>query len=108
MKIRLIIIIALIGLFVSFFGQQSSAWDKWYWLTGKWIGEGIGQPGQGGSYFAFKTDFENNILVRKSYSVYASVGKRPYVIHIMNDDLIIVYPGNSGISFKTIYFVCKG
>lgn len=101
MKIKPIITIALFGFFSTCFGQQNTTWIKWNWLTGEQVGEGSGQPGQGCGYFTFKTDLDNNILIRKSHSEYAAVGNRPQVIH---DDLMIVYPANSGNPFNTIYF----
>ena len=105
MKINLVITIALIGLFTTCFGQQKTTWEKWNWLIGEWVGEGTGQPGKGGGYFTFKTDLENNILVRKSHSEYAASGNRPEIIH---DDLMIVYPEHSGNLFKSIYFDNEG
>ena len=105
MKINLVITITLIGLFTTCFGQQNTTWEKWNWLIGEWVGEGTGQPGQGGGYFTFKTDLENNILVRKSHSEYAASGNRPKIIH---DDLMIIYPGQAGNQFRSIYFDNEG
>lgn len=105
MKLRLIITLAIFGLSITCFGQQNTAWDKWSWLTGEWVGEGSGQPGQGGGYFTFKTDLDNNILIRKGHTEIAATGNKPKVIH---DDLMIVYPDYSGNPSKAIYFDNEG
>jgi hypothetical protein len=105
MKIILVITIALIGLFTTCFGQQNTTWEKWNWLMGEWVGEGSGQAGQGGGYFAFNADLENNILIRKSHSEYVASGNRPKIIH---DDLMIVYTEHSGNPYKSIYFDNEG
>jgi hypothetical protein len=105
MNYKLILSITLFGLFFNCFGQTNSPWDKWSWLTGEWTGEGSGQPGQGGGYFSFKTDLDNNIMVRNSHSEYAATGNSPKTVH---NDLMIVYPGNPGESFKAIYFDNEG
>jgi hypothetical protein len=105
MKIILIITVAFFGLFTTCFGQQSSTWEKWNGLIGEWVGEGSGQPGQGGGFFTFKTDLDNNILVRKGHTEIAASENKPKVIH---DDLMIIYPGNPGSSTKSIYFDNEG
>jgi hypothetical protein len=105
MKTRFLLIIALSGLLTVSFGQKNSAWDKWNWLTGEWIGEGSGKPGKGEGSFSFKFDLDSNILIRKSHSVYPAADNSPGVIH---DDLMIVYPDNSGVPSKAIYFDNEG
>jgi hypothetical protein len=105
MKSRLLITIALFGFLTTCFGQQSSAWEKWEWLKGEWVGVGTGQPGQGGGYFSFKTDLDDNILVRKAHTEFPDSGNRPSAIH---NDLMIIYPGNQDVSPKAIYFDNEG
>jgi len=105
MKSRLLLTVAFFGIFTVCFGQQNSTWNKWEWLTGEWVGEGSGQPGQGGGTFSFKTELDNKILVRKSHSEYPAAGNKPEVIH---DDLMIVYPDNTGNPSKAIYFDNEG
>jgi hypothetical protein len=106
MKIRLLITAALLGIFVSCFGQQqNNVWTKWNWLIGEWVGEGSGQPGNGGGTFSFKNDLDNKILVRKSHSEYPAAANKPKVIH---DDLLIVYLNDDGIPAKAIYFDNEG
>ncbi len=105
MNTRLIITVALFGIFTTCFGQQGTIWEKWNWLIGEWVGEGNGQPGQGGGFFTFKTDLDQNILVRKGHTEIAASENKPKVIH---DDLMIIYPGYTGSSSKAIYFDNEG
>jgi len=105
MKVRLLITIVLTGLITNCFGQADSNWDKWNWLMGEWIGEGNGQPGQGGGTFSFKLDLDQRILVRKSHSEYPATASKPEIIH---DDLMVVYPDYSGNPGKAIYFDNEG
>jgi len=105
MKSRLILIIALFGIFSNCIPQQELNWEKWEWLIGEWQGEGSGQPGQGGGTFSFAFDLDKNIIVRKSHSEYPASENRPAVIH---DDLMIVYPDFAGNPTKAIYFDNEG
>jgi len=105
LKTKLVITIALFGFLTTCFGQQSQAWEKWNWLVGEWIGIGTGQPGQGGGYFSFKTDLDDNILVRKSHTEFPASGNRPAAVH---NDLMIIYPGIQGALPKAIYFDNEG
>ncbi len=101
MKYRFIFSALFLILTLSSNSQQATSWEKWSFLLGEWIGEGSGQPGQGGGTFTFYTDLNQNILVRKSHSEYAASGNRPAAIH---DDLMIVYPESAGVPAKAIYF----
>jgi hypothetical protein len=98
--------IVLVQFFSGSYSQQpSDKWDKWSWLIGEWVGEGSGQPGQGGGVFSFNPDLDKNILVRKSHSEYPATDTKTKVIH---DDLMIVYPDFSGKTDKAIYFDNEG
>jgi hypothetical protein len=101
MNAKLIFTIVFIGFFTICSGQPNKTWDKWTGITGEWIGEGSGKPGQGGGYFTFITDLDNNILVRKGHTEIAATGNNPKVIH---DDLMVIYPDYSGNPSKAIYF----
>jgi len=70
MRTKLIVSLVLLVLTVNSFGQQNLTGDNWNWLVGEWIGEGSGQPGQGGGTFSFAYDLDENIIVRKSHSEY--------------------------------------
>ena len=105
MNTKIILVIALFGVLTTCNGQQNPMWEKWGWLMGEWIGEGSGQPGQGGGAFNFKHGLDNKILLRESHSEYASSGTRPKAIH---DDLMIIYPDYQGNVSKAIYFDNEG
>lgn len=105
MKNKIILIIAFTGFLTNCYAQQSYTWDKWSWLMGEWIGEGSGQPGQGGGTFSFKPDLNEKVLLRKSHSEYPSREGSPTIVH---DDLMIIYPDNSGSSTKAVYFDNEG
>lgn len=102
---RILLTIIFCGILTTGFSQQKLSWDQWSWLTGEWVGVGTGQPGTGGGIFSFKTDLDQNILVRKSHSEYPATASKPKVIH---DDLMVVYPDYSGIPSKAIYFDNEG
>ncbi len=102
---RVLLTIVFCGMIATGFSQQKPSWDRWSWLTGEWVGEGSGKPGDGGGTFSFKTDLDQNILVRKSHSEYPATANKPQVIH---DDLMVVYPDFSGTPAKAIYFDNEG
>jgi hypothetical protein len=101
MKAKLLLTITVFGFLSTCFSQQNLSWDKWNWLIGEWVGEGSGLPGQGGGGFSFKFDLDKKILVRKSHSEYPVTKDKPAIVH---EDLMIVYPDNTGTPGKAIYF----
>lgn len=105
MKAKVILLIALTGIFTSCFGQQNPNWEKWDWLMGEWIGEGTGSPGKGGGFFTFSLDLDRKILVRKSHTEFPPTGNKPVVVH---NDLMVVYPDMKGNPSKAIYFDNEG
>jgi hypothetical protein len=104
-KMKFILSFAFFVLTLVSFGQQDSTWVKWNWIIGDWVGEGGGQPGQGGGTFSFKPDLDNKILVRKSHSEYPATEGKPLVIH---NDLMVIYPNFAGSPSKAIYFDNEG
>lgn len=105
MNTKIILTIAFFGFLTTCFGQQSISWTKWRWLIGEWVGEGSGQPGQGGGTFTFKPGLDDKILIRESHSEYPAAGNKPRVIH---NDLMIIYPDFTGNPLKAIYFDNEG
>jgi hypothetical protein len=105
MKKKILVTLIFSMLLTTGFGQSVDIWNKWSWLTGDWIGEGGGQPGQGGGTFSFRPDLDKKILVRKSHSEYPASDNKPKVIH---DDLMIIYPDFTGNPSKAIYFDNEG
>lgn len=105
MKIKYLLSLFLLAFSMASSGQQDSTWVKWRWIIGDWVGEGSGQPGQGGGTFSFKPDLDKNVLVRKSHSEYPATESKPLIIH---NDLMIVYSDYSGALSKAIYFDNEG
>jgi hypothetical protein len=105
MKKKIFLVLISFLFLTNGFGQTGDTWNKWSWLTGDWIGEGSGQPGQGGGTFSFRLDLDKKILVRKSHSEYPASDNKPKVIH---DDLMIIYPDFTGNPSKAIYFDNEG
>jgi hypothetical protein len=105
MKIKIFFTLVLSTILSASYSQQSNIWSKWSWLIGEWVGEGSGQPGQGGGTFSFRPDLDKKILVRKSHSEYPAAENKPKVIH---DDLMIIYPDQYGNVTKAIYFDNEG
>ena len=105
MRVKLMPIILILGLYTDIFAQQDTTWNKWNWLVGEWIGEGSGQLGSGSGTFSFNFDLDKKILVRKSHSEYPAKDNNPKIIH---DDLMIVYLDYSGIPSKANYYDNEG
>lgn len=78
----------------------SNPWSDWSFLLGEWdLGRGGGVPGQAtAGYFSLTPDLSGQILVRKNHAEYASVNRKPAVVH---DDLMVVY--REAGSTKAIY-----
>jgi hypothetical protein len=113
MKNKNIFIVALIlflsqSLFAQVFDKEpvkDTTWAKWNFLIGNWEGDGNGKPGKGNGAFSFKTDLDDNILVRKSSTIFPKTQDKAVLVH---DDLLIIYPDTTGIPSKAIYFDNEG
>jgi hypothetical protein len=105
-KIKIAFLLIFFGNIFTYTTAQSanSSWQKLEVLSGDWIGEGAGNPGQGGGGFSFGYDLDKKIMVRKSHSEYPAVGNKPKIIH---DDLMIIYSGVTD-SVKAVYFDNEG
>jgi hypothetical protein len=79
---------------------MATDWEAWKYLLGEWEGEHEGDPGQGSGRFSFSFDLDENILVRKSRSVFPAVKEREGYTH---DDLLIIYTEVTGVK-RAIYF----
>ena len=105
-KIKIVFLLIFFGNIFTHVTAQSanSSWQKLYALSGDWVGEGAGNPGQGGGGFSFGYDLDKKIMIRKSHAEYPAAGNKPKIIH---DDLMIIYRGVSD-SVKAIYFDSEG
>lgn len=100
-----LITLILFGFLNPGYGQLHTNWEKWNWLIGEWRGEGSGEPGQGEGTFNFKPDLDNKILVRRSHTQFPLSANQQGMIH---NDLMIIYPDDSGNPVKAIYFDNEG
>jgi hypothetical protein len=101
----LIAVILMVSCQLTFGQKSSNQWEKWNYLIGAWVGEHNGQPGQGEGKFSFQTDLDNNILVRKSHTVFPKTEKSAEIIH---DDLLIIYQPSGNGTQEAIYFDNEG
>ncbi len=79
---------------------MSIDWEAWKFLLGEWEGGHEGDPGQGHGIFSFSFDLDQNILVRKNRTSFATTSERAGYTH---DDLLIVYTEFNGEK-RAIYF----
>jgi hypothetical protein len=75
-------------------------WEAWKYLLGEWEGGHAGDPGQGHGTFSFSFELDQNILVRRSRTVFPSTPEREGYAH---DDLLIIYTEFTG-QVRAIYF----
>ncbi len=92
----------IFGTLLIFAAMSASAQDtkpvsdleRLSFLSGEWIGEGGGDPGQGAGGFSFSKDLQGQVMVRKSYAEYPATKDKPAFRH---DDLTVIYqqPGDT-------------
>jgi len=102
MKIKYLILIALLVQSLSINAQQDDKWENWKPLIGNWKGEGIGIPGEGTGSFSFTFDLDQKILVRKSN--YDYLGDKMYTTF---SDMMIIYLVD-GTPSRAIFFNHEG
>jgi len=78
--------------------------DRLAFLSGEWIGEGGGDPGQGIGGFTFNPDLQGKVIVRKNYAEYPATKDKPAFRH---DDLMIIYK-QPGDTMRAIYWDNEG
>ncbi len=109
MKKLLILTLAMTVASAAFAAQASKtpgSWGRMNFLLGEWQGLGSGAPGEGQGGCAFAFELDKKILVRKNWAKYpAKPGETAGITH---EDLLIVYPGPGGRSFRAIYFDNEG
>lgn len=105
MKLKITLLLTFLMVSSISFGQEKPTWNSWNWILGEWVGEGNGQPGQGGGKFSFSFDLDKKIIVRKSHSEYTAGANKGVIIH---DDLMIIYLDFNGEPTKAIYFDNEG
>src|SRR5262245_35373081 len=70
--------------------QTGNPLEKLKFLTGDWVGEGSGAPGQMASATAsFKYDLDTKVIIRKNRAEFApKAGEKSGAVH---EDLMIIY-----------------
>jgi hypothetical protein len=86
----------LLLLFVALGVNAQDPWRALQFLTGEWVGEGAGSPGESAGACSFTFDVQRKVLIRKSYAQYATS---------RHDDLMVVYLEKD---LKAIYFDSEG
>jgi hypothetical protein len=105
MKTSLLLVFAFTGFLNTSFSQQNSKLDKWNWLIGEWKDNSSRQPGQASYTFTFTFDLDRKIIVRKTNSSQQDITGKYNFIH---QDLMIIYPDQTGKPDKAIYFDNEG
>jgi hypothetical protein len=99
MKMKHVILVALLVQSISINAQQDDKWDNWEPFIGNWKGEGIGIPGEGTGSFSFTFDpyFDpkQNVIIRKS--IYHYLGEKMYTTL---EDTMIIYLDNGTAVFS--------
>ena len=85
--------------------KTDSRWAPLAFLTGEWVGEGTGTPGEGIGGFSFLPEQDGRILVRKSHADYPATKEKPAYSHT---DLTIVYRDSGETQLRAIYFDDEG
>jgi hypothetical protein len=105
MKTILILLVAVTVFLNTSFSQQNSKLDKWNWLIGEWKDNGSRQPAQASNTFTFTFDLDRKIIVRRTNSSQPDITGKYNFIH---QDLMIIYPDQTGKPDKAIYFDNEG
>ena len=84
----LLLLVATIGMNA----QPADPWKGLQILTGEWVGEGSGSPGESAGACSFTVDLQRKVMVRKNYA------QAPTFRH---EDLMVIYFDKD---LKAIYF----
>jgi hypothetical protein len=89
----------LLGASLCLSAQTPDPWKPLQFLTGEWVGEGSGSPGDGAGGCSFDFDLQRKVMIRKNYAVYPT---------FRHDDLMVVYLDPDSKALKAIYFDNEG
>ncbi len=105
MKSHLILVFTL--LIGSLAASQASKNDlgPLEFLSGNWVADGGGAPGQGTGGFSFAPDLQGAVLVRKSYAEYPATKDKPAYRH---DDLMVIYKEPAANRLRAVFFDNEG
>jgi hypothetical protein len=92
-------LLLLLGLTTCLSAQTPDPWKPLQFLTGEWVGEGSGSPGDGAGGCSFDFDLQRKVMIRKNYAVYPT---------FRHDDLMVMYLDPESKAVKAIYFDNEG
>jgi len=75
--------------------QPADAWKPLQFLTGEWVGEGAGSPGETAGACSFTFDLQHKVMIRKSFAESST---------FRHDDLMVVYLDSTSKNLRAIYF----
>ncbi len=94
------ILLILTGSLFAQGSEQPKGLEQLNFLTGEWVGDGSGNPGQGTGGFSFTYDLQKNILVRKNFAEYPATENKPAFRH---EDLTVIYRTPDD-TLRAVYF----
>lgn len=69
-------------------------------LTGEWVAEGAGAPGQGTGAFSFRPELNGKALIRRNRADYPSRAGKPAYHH---EDLMMIYQESDTERLRALY-----
>jgi hypothetical protein len=76
--------------------QPADPWKAIQFLTGEWVGEGAGAPGESAGACSFTFDLQRKILVRKSYAESSTFRHEDSMVVYLEKDLKAIYFDSEG------------
>jgi hypothetical protein len=105
MKFKIFLLLAMLCSTLFCSGQNIPSVIKWDWLLGEWVGEGSGQPGQGGGKFTFSAGLDGKIIMRNGHTEFPAAAGKPESVH---NDLMIIYLDPTDRKDRAAYFDNEG
>jgi len=84
----------LILVLLAFAQDPEATWKALLSITGEWVGEGSGKPGEGTGGFSLAAQLDGAVIVRHNRSDYPAANGKPAVHH---SDLMVHYRRGSEI-----------
>jgi hypothetical protein len=81
---------------ISLSAQPADPWKAVQFLSGEWVGEGSGSPGESAGACSFTFDLQRKVLVRKSYAESATVRHEDLMVIYFEKDLKAIYLDSEG------------
>ncbi len=104
-KLHLILVFTVLVGSLSVAQAPKNDFGPLEFLSGNWVAEGGGRPGQGTGGFSFTPDLQGAVLIRKSYAEYPAAKDKPAYRH---DDLMVIYKEPAANRLRAIFFDNEG